>query len=91
MFTIEKSVITLFVSSKAIKLPRVISSATLMSVMKTELINKELGLRISGEIRVLPKKRLAVWKQAKGLWSKRRPNPVSELSTIRQEWEHAHP
>ena len=54
--------------------------------MKTQVIGKQLKIRTRVAIKVLPKERLAVWKQAKGLWSKRRPNPISELSAIRREW-----
>ncbi len=35
---------------------------------------------------VSPKKRLAIWEKARGLWKRRDPDPVRELKKMRQEW-----
>lgn len=31
--------------------------------------------------------RLLVWRQAKGMWADRRPDPLLELDQMRQEWD----
>ena len=40
---------------------------------------------------IAPKERLLAWKDAKGMWKKRKLNPIKELEKIRKEWERKLP
>jgi len=33
-----------------------------------------------------PRKRLLAWKSVRGLWKKKKPDPVRELVKMRKEW-----
>jgi len=32
------------------------------------------------------KERLSVWRKARGLWKKKKPDPIMELRRMRREW-----
>ena len=40
---------------------------------------------------IAPKERLLAWKDVKGMWKKRKLNPIKELEKIRKEWERKLP
>jgi len=36
---------------------------------------------------ISPKERLLIWEKAKGMWKKRKPDPIKELEKMRKEWQ----
>jgi hypothetical protein len=53
-----------------------------MSTETTKKYKKETNspLLINNE------ERLKIWKRARGLWKKRKPDPIKELKRIREDW-----
>jgi len=33
------------------------------------------------------KERLLIWQKARGIWKRKKPDPIQELKKIRDEWE----
>lgn len=40
---------------------------------------------------ITTKERLLIWKGVKGIWKKRKPEPIQELKKIRKEWKRELP
>lgn len=38
-----------------------------------------------------PEERLAIWRQVRGMWKNRKPDPIKELKKIRKGWDRKLP
>jgi hypothetical protein len=36
---------------------------------------------------MIPRERLSIWEKARGMWKRRKPDPVKELKKMRREWD----
>lgn len=43
--------------------------------------------RIVNPLTIGQKSRLLIWKEIKGIWKNRKPEPLKELNKIRREWK----